>query len=241
MRLSHDIRMRWERCGRSTKKFIEQESQWLSKNHDFKDCILDVEPCTSRDIPRPGRPTKTFAELSIRTRKRKAKELMNNVDNDQLLMAAELKLRSSGKRNSAKIVEELSSASPSRGTAYKKSRLSDENKKSLTPDQAIAMIVDSNLSTHEYSMIRQHTSEVNRKIYPSYNCLKESKVLCYPEKITVTETYAEIELQSLIDHSLRRLCLAQEEVLLSIPEVNELNAIIKWGCDGAEHSCYSLE
>lgn len=230
------IQSRWIRSNRMISRFFQQYSEWISKNQDFSTCLLDVRPSSSN--PNIGRPKLNFSQSSLRTRKRKAKQLIGNTDTAHLLMAAEMKLRSSGKRNSAKILQELGTASPSRGTALKNSRLSINHPKNLQPDHALALIVDTNLSTHQYNLLREHTAEVSPKMYPSYTCIKKAKVLCYPENITVTESYAEIQLQSLIDHSLRRLCVAQEEVLLSIPGIEDVNAIIKWGCDGSEQSSY---
>lgn len=70
--------------------------------------------------------------------------------------------------------------------------------------------------------------------------MKEAKKRCYPTEITITEISAEIQLQSLIDHTVRRLCQVQEEILMSMDLTtnNNLNIIIKWGCDGSEQNRY---
>ncbi|EZA51186.1 hypothetical protein X777_10254 [Ooceraea biroi] len=93
-----------------------------------------------------------------------------------------MNLREAGKKDSASIVKELCVASPKR-------------------DQALAIIVDADLSTHQYNVIRQQVKNINSKLYPPYYKVKEAKQLCYPSGITLTEISAEVKLQSLIDHT----------------------------------------
>ena len=64
-------------------------------------------------------------------------------------------------------------------------------------------------------------------------------MLCYPNDITITETSAEISLQSLLEHTVTRLCEVQEDVLKTLPDVvSNIDIAIKWGCDGAQQSVY---
>ncbi|KAK9680914.1 hypothetical protein QE152_g38725 [Popillia japonica] len=62
--------------------------------------------------------------------------------------------------------------------------------------------------------------------------------LCHPDDIRVSETYAEVKLQSLMDHTVTRLCKAQEEVIKAVNNLKTINIIVKWGCDGAEQNYY---
>ncbi|KAJ8895969.1 hypothetical protein PR048_001310 [Dryococelus australis] len=53
------------------------------------------------------------------------------------------------------------------------------------------------------------------------------------------EKSIEISLKSLIDHTVKRLCDVQQVFeSLYLLETKALTIIIKWGCDGAEHSKY---
>ncbi|KAF2897852.1 hypothetical protein ILUMI_08323 [Ignelater luminosus] len=106
--------------------------------------------------------------------------------------------------------------------------------KSLSSDRALAIMVDANLSACQYNVIRQEVKDINPKLYPAYQVVKEAKKARYPRGITVTEVGAKTELQSLVDHTIRRLCVVQEDVLRTLTLLQErLSAIIKWGCDGA--------
>lgn len=99
-------------------------------------------------------------------------------------------------------------------------------------------MVDANLFTHQYYIIREQVKRINKKIYPPYYRVQAAKQLCYPNGINVTETSAEITLQSLMDHTVIRLCKVQEEVLKTMSDLKSLYIIIKWGCDGAEQNKY---
>ncbi|KAG5861016.1 hypothetical protein JTB14_009672 [Gonioctena quinquepunctata] len=83
----------------------------------------------------------------------------------------------------------------------------------LSNGQAFSSITDANLSTHQYDIIRKKTIEINKEMYPTYHEVKAAKQLCYPNEMTVTETYSEVKLQSLMHHTIERLCKVQEEVL----------------------------
>lgn len=137
-------------------------------------------------------------------------------------------------------MKELCLSSPKRGTSIKKARkcLESPKKVALSEDQALAMMIDANLSTHQYNVIRDRVKEINKKMYPPYYKVKGAKLLCYPSDINVTETCAEIKLQSLLDHTITRLCKAQEEVLKSVTDLSGLAIIVKWCCDGAEQVRY---
>ncbi|GBO01153.1 hypothetical protein AVEN_64229-1 [Araneus ventricosus] len=95
-------------------------------------------------------------------------------------------------------------------------------------------MVDSNLSAHQYKVIRQQTNKIHKNMDPAYHKMKAAKQLCYPSDVNVTEIFAEIKLESLMDHIIMRLCKVLEDVLKSIRDLRSLDIIVKWDCDGAE-------
>ena len=129
-----------------------------------------------------GRPKKEFEDCSQRSKRRKVKELTHSVGAEQMVMAIKTHLHSSGKRCSAELVEELALSSPERGKAIKKLRSTIEVTNGLSADEALAMILDLDLSSNKYRMLKQHTMSYNRSLYPSYELVKRSKELCYPKK-----------------------------------------------------------
>lgn len=189
-KICHDILEKWRKSQRLKSKFLKINSEWLAYKIDFS--VYLSQPSISKS--RGGRPTKNFVDCCRKTKTRKAKEIVKGTTPNELLMAAAVQLHSSGKRSSAAIVTELANASPKRGVSIKMARMSNERLTTLSPDQALAMIIDTDLSTHKYRLVRQHTKAVHPKIYPSYDLVSKSKRLCYPNGIVVTESYAAINL-----------------------------------------------
>ncbi|GBO00744.1 hypothetical protein AVEN_120405-1 [Araneus ventricosus] len=75
---------------------------------------------------------------------------------EELCTATEIQLRKQGKRDSAAIIKELSAASPNRGTTIKKARMFFLRKPAtLSPKQALVLMVDNGLSTRRYQRIRE--------------------------------------------------------------------------------------
>lgn len=161
-KLCFEFETRWNQASRTKAKFMHDNAIWLKHKICAVDFALDLAPSTSKPC---GRKEKAFSESALSTKQRKCKELILNVPSDQLSMATEMHLRSCGKRDSANIVKELSAASPSRGTAIKKARLSIAETKCLSPDQALAMMIDGNLSTDQYRGIRLHTKACSPKYW----------------------------------------------------------------------------
>ena len=60
----------------------------------------------------------------------------------------------------------------------------------------------------------------------------------YPLRVEITDRSAEVSLQSLVDHTVRRIVELQKECFVNINE-DPITAIYKWGCDGSSgHSTY---
>ncbi|GBL75702.1 hypothetical protein AVEN_155009-1 [Araneus ventricosus] len=112
-----------------------------------------------------------------------------------------------------------------------------QKRSSLSEDQALVLMVDANLSIHQYKVILQQTNKIHKNMYPIYHKIKVAKQLFYPSDVNVTETFGEIKLQSLMDHTIMRLSKVQEDVLKFIRDLRSLD-IVKWGCDGVEQSRY---
>lgn len=100
------------------------------------------------------------------------------------------------------------------------------------------MIIDANLSTHQYNIIREQGNSIVRNMYPSYHTVKQTREQCYPTDISGTETVVDIKLQSLIDHTIQRLCITQKDGFETFQNAEDLTFLMKWGCDGAQQSRY---
>ena len=232
----------WQKCCRDEEKFLRNNSEWLGKFLTLDEKVYEEVPLSSIAVnsKRSGRPRKLFHDCCEKVKRRKAKSLLGEKSPSELVTATQISLRASEKRDAADLVGELASASPQRATKLRKSRALIQKQQCMSANEALALMIDLNLSNNAYKELRKNAKQYNCNIYPSLLVLSEAKKLCYPtiDSITVTEVSAEIVLQSLLDHTASRICQAQEGVL-NMNKSNQLTLISKWGCDGSsDHSRY---
>lgn len=145
--------------------------------------------------------------------------------------------RACGNPDAADLIKEITET-PTKATEFKKSLLmSEKNKiKKHSPEEALAIFINAELTRKQYEVIHG----ANKNVYPCYSLLKKAKTQCYPseDSITVSETSAEVTLQSLLDHTTSRLFKYLEEVLevIDFEEKQNLELISKWGCDGSQQT-----
>lgn len=86
------------------------------------------------------------------------------------------------------------------------------------------------LSKFQYITIRNESTKCGNNQWPSYYNLCREKNKCYlPKSISqITESFATVELQSLLDHTASRIF----KNLQNFPQNSELKLICKWGYDG---------
>lgn len=103
--------------------------------------------------------------------------------------------------------------------------------KMFSSEKALGIMISLNLSKAQYIHLRKASLEENINQYPSYYQIQKAKFECYPPQssITVSETEAKIQLQSLLDHTTNRILNINNVK----PETRKLILISKWGCDGA--------
>lgn len=107
-----------------------------------------------------------------------------------------------------------------------------ENKMiAYTPDEALALIIDLKLSVHQYEQLRVQAKARRANIYPLYRDVLEAKKKCYPEAVKVSEGCAEVDIQSLLNHTTERLIDSIKEK--NIQNDGDLTLLCKWGCDGS--------
>lgn len=103
-----------------------------------------------------------------------------------------------------------------------------------SPEEALALVVDLKLTKYQYDLLHSQAKERYADIYPPYKKVFDPKKDCYPsiESVDVKEVGANIELQSLLDHTVNRIiqtCKMSEIETID----DDLIATYKWGFDGA--------
>lgn len=230
----------WKKCSRSLQVFITRHHEWL-------DDVVVVIPTENPKGRRKGRPSKEFAEAGDQSKRHKVLPLLETYTTQELSFATSTSLRMSGNRDAALMVQTVTANSPKRATRIKKALSSPKSVATkYTPEEALALYVDGRLTKHSYNLIRAGAKAHNADIYPAYNVIKQAKGACYPDKesLSVSETVAEVKLQSLVDHTAKRLLVVQEDVLKqeACDLSHDLKLIYKWGCDGSSgHSTYKQQ
>lgn len=234
---SEKFRQKWNKAQRRYDRFIKAYNKWLHEK-------IDLGIITKGSAVTPGRPQKSFAEGSSKTKSRKLKTLITTYTSDELSYAAETSLRASGKRNKAKLIGKIVTSSPKRVHKYiKRLEQPPPEQRPYTPKEALALFISNKMTVNQYQNIQHEASERGFHLYPCYESVLEEKKKCYPsvDNIIVTDVSAEINLQALLNHTASRLCCDV------IPEVfQRLDAsqstctiVYKWGLDGSSgHSVY---
>lgn len=224
---------KWNQVSRHEDRFFDKFSTWLS-------VFVPLEKIqeASTQSSSMGRPSSGFAEASVRTKRRKTEDLRTTRSAEELSYAAQMSLRAAGRLDAAKVVQDVALGSPSRAHRYRES-LESISEIPYTSDKALSLVIELDLSKSDYQKLRNSAREQRSKLFPPYNVIYQAKLQCYPPKsdITVTECSAEVKLQSLLDHTIQRILLLQDEVIKSLckerkESVRNLNLICKWGCDG---------
>ncbi len=116
---------------------------------------------------------------------------------------------------------------------------SSQGPRKKTPLEALAFLLNNNLSKEQYNNIKSACTESQANIWPNYNKLLEAKKKCRPEGIIVQELCACVPLQNLVDHTAKQILLSDTDIvgkikLLAATNNNELTItfFFKYGFDG---------
>lgn len=228
-----DFIKKWKDASYKEERFLKTNEQWLTTSIELRNWPEDSTKKT-------GRPQKSFEDLCDRSKRRKTKELREQVPVEELTYAAGVSQRTSGNTDASKIIKDIV-ASPTRATKIRKVIKTATKQaviKKHTPEEALAIFVEGDFTRRQWEII--HKS--NKSIYPCYSLVQMAKKQCYPdeENIHVTESCSEIRLQALLDHTALRLHRYLAEVIetCSVEEKQNLTLICKWGCDGSQQTQY---
>lgn len=237
-KLVYKIREKWEESSRVEARFLAKNKNWLEKYVELQKQHEHAKSTTKKT----GRPSLYFSDSSERTKRRRTQVLREEESSDVLAYATKMKLRSEGKTDAAKIIQDITEGSPKKALQYRKSLDSINTSSVFSADEALSLYVEMGLSRNKYQQLRNACLQKKSKLIPSYKEVRKAKKKCHPaEGIFIEENEAQVKLQALLDHTVSRIVLYQIEVLksLSTEILSNLTLIGKWGCDGSSgHSEY---
>ena len=142
-------------------------------------------------------------------------------------------------------------ASPGRGPglvgAVQAAEIRQEGPQRLTPQEAVALVMDLNLTAREYERLHCSATEHGADIYPVYHDVRKAKVACMPalDLMRISAECAKVDMQALMDHTCQRLLqlASVKQALERLPSISStpatLTLFLKWGVDGSSgHSMY---
>lgn len=202
---------------------------------DAKPNVTESSSETTSSRNSGGRPGLSFAESSERSKRRKVCKLREEHGTDELSLAVRMSLRSEGAVAAAKVIEDVTTKSPTRADKYRASMTNKHEEKKMSPDVALALLLDSALTRAQYQNIRSTAIACNSHIFPSYRDVLRAKKFCYQEDMHFSETCAEVALQSLLNHTCYRIIQMQHDVIdqLDADICKNLLLVVKWGSDGS--------
>jgi len=237
---SNKIVIRWKASGKNKKSFLKRNEDWLNQP-----LCQPTNPLHQRDItatPKSQlRAVKEFHSLTDRSKRRLTQALVSNYSPEKLAFASQSSYTKIGKRNIAYVLKKAAGSSPRSLRELKKVQRSKSAIEKHSAEEALALIVDTKLTRAQYLKLRKAANNKRCNLYPSYDEVLIAKKECYPNDIQITETKGEIKLQSLLDHTVRRLAIVQADVLSRVVTegVTTLHMTYKWGFDGSSnHSIY---
>lgn len=80
--------------------------------------------------------------------------------------------------------------------------------------------------------MRYHNKKIKGTSYPSYPTIAKAKEDCYPDHVNASEVGADVDLISLLGHTVKRILLSLNVDLKEL-SAKKLFLIGKWGMDGA--------
>ena len=187
-----------------------------------------------------GRPRNLFCDLAKSQKNKRTSEIASNFDTDELCASTIRSLKETGQATAAKVIK-LTTApetTPTKPAKFLKDmKTPTKPARKLTPDEACAMFIRNKLTVRSYKDIKMTTDEVGHHVYPSWDKVYKSKMLCYPsdDHIHVSEDSAEVDFDKLVEHTYKRLCeLLEGDIVkcLSEHDVDYFGGDIKVGSDG---------
>lgn len=159
--LLSEAKARQHKCRRNTEYFFTQNKDWLDGEITF---LLSKKKST-------GHSKLDFSKCSKRSKRRKTEQLRSVVSSEELIFAAEMKLRSEGNKDAAKIIKAVTSDT----LGHCSNMHTTKAFLSYSCDKALSIIIEGELTKSQYNFLRQSAIELGCPIYPPYDHVLQAK------------------------------------------------------------------
>lgn len=142
------------------------------------------------------------------------------------------KLNKKGLRSESEVITQVTKRR-SIAKTVKKKLFKPNDPIPYTKEEAVAFLIENDLTKRKYTNTRLGAKLRKANIYPKYDVLLQGKKECYPDGIVVSETGCYVPLQNLLNHTSGRILKVVSEILAIEIEAGEYELISKWGIDGS--------
>lgn len=243
-----NLNKKWNSAHRKEEIFRSQQEKWLQSNIAWPNFLLSImetnlygESSTSSiNVVSPGKtsvgvstavsPRKDFISLGQKQKRRRTELLQTTMSSEEAAFVHAFKLRADGHQDIADILEYLLKH-PEDAPRVKEFIKKKTNEPLYSPDEGLGLVSKIKLSKWQYNTLRKTADDKQVSIFPSYYQVQMVKQDCFtpPQNAHVSKYSAKIDLQALLDLTVRRLLRA-----LAIDEnIKNMTLISKWGFDGA--------
>lgn len=221
------LKKRYKEVNYSKQRFYIKSETWLEGQ------LTVASDTTKQD--KAGRPCKSLDNCSDRSKRRKLKDVNDEIGCTNIKESFLHQLRSQKQLTKVDIIEKVVKASPVRTRRILKSIPTPNDAKEFTNEEALALFLDLKLTKQQYIQLRLRAIEKGSNLYPAYHHITAAKMDCLPSKdtIKITPISAEVQLQSLLDHTAKRLLQSIKGNALKKCGNTKLILFCKWGCDGS--------
>lgn len=224
----HKLKVKYAKQRTNWESFRVANADWLSGKVSFRVCSEG------------GRPVGDISNSSVRTKIKRTENLRAQYSIGELAAALEIAYRKIGNYKASSIVGNIG-RNPDSAKLYSKGFVQRDLQvgrcKQISGKDALAMVVEANLSRSQYDIIKRNL----KKALPNYKVVAREKKACVPQEgegATYTDTSAEVKLQVLVDRTLEALVEAHD--IAPPPTGFSYRLDWKWGMDGAGgHSTFN--
>lgn len=226
---------RWISSSRSRNNFVYKHNEWIQGefNYEFKSKNSNYSKTTNGKTT--GRPMKDFNDSLPNTKRIKISNHSKTVDNNVELGLMSTKL--SAKRQGNKVIEKImNEIIKNQQNVHLKLFSKNVGVSKLSGLEALAFLLDSNLTKDQYIKVRLQTLRSGADIYPAYDEVRQAKHEIRPEGVVIEETKAFVSYQNLINITTQRLIKLTENIVMELlskkPDI-QLTLIFNTGFDGS--------
>ncbi|KYN14569.1 hypothetical protein ALC57_13231 [Trachymyrmex cornetzi] len=136
-------------------------------------------------------------------------------------------LRRNGRKEVANAIEYMLNADSDDIESCLRSYLKIQEQVPYSNEEIVAFAEDTDLTKHQYTILRKQALAKNVIIYPSYRQLVNAREACIPSDIHVSDVCAKVNLQSLVDHTISRILITENLPVDTLNNSDKFRLLVK--------------